>query len=207
MVALYMFAGPSTDVWRFRCRGFTASLFGTASGQCVGALVFGMAGVAPHPSKIDIVSETLRVQSLPQILVLNRAFGRCPPAVGFPAVNPLGDAVAQILAIGVQANLGLSAECFQRRNCRHQFHAVVGGRSLAAEQFLFNFAIAQNRPPAAWAGIAATGTVGKDIDRFVGGVGVGSSRLRSIVVHVVETPVTARMPSLLSSRLSSRLRP
>ena len=48
---------------------------------------------------------------------------------------------------------------------RHQFHAVVGGGVLAAGQFLFVRAAAQDRGPAARAGIAGTGAIGEDFNR------------------------------------------
>src|SRR5882757_1808780 len=54
---------------------------------------------------------------------------------------------------------------FQRLDHRHQFHAVVGGGFLAATQFLFMMAGAQDRGPAAGAGISRTGAIGKYVNQ------------------------------------------
>src|SRR5574340_1804112 len=57
-------------------------------GQRIGALVFGMAGMAAHPFPLDAVQLTQCVQLQPKILVLHRlAVGRAPVAL-FPAGHP-----------------------------------------------------------------------------------------------------------------------
>ena len=89
------------------------------------------------------------------------------PAALLPAVDPLGDALAQILAVGEQADPARPLQRLQRGDRRHQLHAVVGGQPLAAGQLAPLALPGQDRTPAAGAGIAAAGTVGVDQDRLV----------------------------------------
>jgi hypothetical protein len=51
-------------------------------------------------------------------------------------------------------------EHFERRDRRHQFHAVVGGVGFPTLQFLFLIAEGEDRAPAARPRIAGAGTVG-----------------------------------------------
>src|SRR3954453_11528757 len=53
---------------------------------------------------------------------------------------------------------------FQRRDRRHQFHAVVGGELLAALQLLLAVAEGEHRAPATRPRIPGTGAVGIDGD-------------------------------------------
>src|SRR5215469_6039728 len=55
-------------------------------------------------------------------------------------------------------------QVLQRRDRRHQLHPIVGGCGLESRQFLFDAVVAQQRAPAARAGIAAARTVGEDFD-------------------------------------------
>ena len=74
------------------------------------------------------------------------------------------DAVAQILAVGVQIDPARPLQRFERGDRRHQLHAVVGGVRLAAFELLLVIAEGQDRAPAARAGIARAGAVGVDDD-------------------------------------------
>src|SRR5262249_25106585 len=78
--------------------------------------------------------------------------------------QPAGDAVAQILAVGVEADPDRPLQGFETLDCRHQFHAVVGGQLLATGNLLLDGSVAQYCAPAAWARIAAARAVGKDFD-------------------------------------------
>src|SRR5690606_33704835 len=55
-------------------------------------------------------------------------------------------------------------ECIKGADRSHQFHAVVGGRRLAARQFLRLAVEAQDGAPASGAGIARAGAVGENLD-------------------------------------------
>src|SRR5581483_7668491 len=136
------------------------------AGERVGAFVLGMAGMAAHPVPGDPVRRSGAVEALPQIEILDRLLVRGAPAARLPAGQPAGDAVAHILAVGVERHPARPRQRLQPGDRRRQLHAVVGGRRLAAGQILLDPAIAQDRRPAARAGIAAAGAVGEDFDRF-----------------------------------------
>src|SRR5258708_13328433 len=90
-----------------------------------------------------------RVEPLPKIDVLDRLAVCGAPAVALPLVDPRENAVAQVLAVGVNVHETGALECFQRRDCGHQFHAVVSGVSLAALHLLLLIAKAEDAPPSA----------------------------------------------------------
>src|SRR4051794_8992238 len=79
-------------------------------------------------------------------------------------MDPAGDALADILAVGIEVDAARLLQRLQRRDRRHQLHAVVGGVRLKTLQFLFDLAEFQDRAPAAWAWIAGAGAVGMDGD-------------------------------------------
>src|SRR6266566_6135546 len=70
--------------------------------QLIGALVLVVAGVAPDPMPAHIMRLQGGIQPLPQINILDRLPVRRAPAVPLPAVDPAGDALTQILAVGVE---------------------------------------------------------------------------------------------------------
>ena len=72
------------------------------AGERVGALVLGMAGMALHPMPSTWWRRGGGVERLPQIGILDRLPVGGPPAVAAPAVDPAGDAVADIDAVGVE---------------------------------------------------------------------------------------------------------
>src|SRR5574343_1576709 len=71
--------------------------------QCIGPLVARGTGVALDPVPFDAVSRRghQTVQLLPEVHVLDRLFVSRAPALGLPAVDPLGDALAHVLAVQV----------------------------------------------------------------------------------------------------------
>ena len=68
-----------------------------------------------------------RVEPLPEVDVLDRLPVGGLPAVPLPALDPAGDAAAQILRVGVEIDRRRPLQRLQRRDRRHQLHAVVGG--------------------------------------------------------------------------------
>src|SRR6516225_4215173 len=101
--------------------------FGDASArQRIGPFVFGMTGMTAYPDPGYVVPSCGGVESLPQIDVLHRLLVGGEPASALPPVDPLGDAVAQILAIAVEPHPAGALQSFQSCNRRRHLHAVVG---------------------------------------------------------------------------------
>src|SRR5258708_20245971 len=103
-----------------------------------------------------------RVEPLPKIDVLDRLAVCGAPAVALPLVDPRENAVAQVLAVGVNVHETGALECFQRRDCGHQIHAVVRGVSLASLQRLLLIAKGEDGPPSARPRIAGASAIGMD---------------------------------------------
>src|SRR2546421_368382 len=71
-------------------------------------------GVALDPVPAHLMLVQRGIQPLPKIDVLDRLFIRGAPAVLFPTVDPAGDALPHILAVGVEIDLAGLVESFQR---------------------------------------------------------------------------------------------
>src|SRR3990167_257718 len=97
-------------------------------GGGVGTLVARVARVAFDPVPLDVVHAIVhqRIELLPQVGVLHRLFGGRLPALGLPAVDPLGDAFAHVLAVEVHRHLARPLEGGQALDHGGEFHAVVG---------------------------------------------------------------------------------
>ena len=80
-------------------------------------------------------------------------------------MDPAGDALTDILAVGLEIDRAGLFQRLQRRDRRHQLHAVVGGVGLAALHLFLDVAEFENGAPAAWAWIARAGAVGVDDNR------------------------------------------
>jgi len=94
-------------------RGGTASAgFGDAGPRDrVGPLVFRVTGVTAHPLPVDDVPGSRGVEPLPEIDILDRLLVGRAPVAPFPAVDPFGNAVAEILAVAVEPD---TARALQR---------------------------------------------------------------------------------------------
>src|SRR5260370_30402080 len=79
-------------------------------------------------------------------------------------MDPAGDALPHILAVGIEIDRAVLFQLFQRRDRRHQLHAVVGGLRFAALQSLFDVAELQDRAPAAAPAIARSGAISDNRD-------------------------------------------
>ncbi len=64
----------------------------------------------------------------------------------------------------MQDHFAWALESFQRADRAHQFHAVVGGMRFAAAQLALLAHGAQQCAPAADAGVALAGTIGKNFN-------------------------------------------
>jgi len=108
------------------------------------------------------------VQAPPQVFILDWLLVSGLPAPGLPAANPFSHALHDVFAVGVQIDAAGPFQRLQRHDGRHQFHAVVGGQSLAAPEFLLMAAAGlQDGAPAAGARVALAGAVGVDDDVIV----------------------------------------
>src|SRR5690606_8661721 len=106
------------------------------------------------------------VELLPELAVLHRLPVGGAPAIALPAVDPAGNAVHDVFAVGVELDLARLLQRRQRAGRGGQLHAVVGGHGLAAMQLLDGAVVAQDGAPAARTGIARAGAVGEDLDRL-----------------------------------------
>src|SRR6185312_6289612 len=86
------------------------------------------------------------------------------PAVLLPAGDPAADAVADVVAVGMEVDPAGFLQGVQRLDRRHQLHSIVGGMRLATRHFLHLAIEAQHRAPAAGSGIARAGAVREDLD-------------------------------------------
>lgn len=130
-----------------------------AAGQLVATLVFGVPGMAFDPIPAQDMGLNGQIQPLPEIDIFDRFFLRRLPAALFPVMNPQGNALANVLAVGADNHLAGAFQCFQGDNGRHKLHAVVGGKAVTGAENLLMLLITQNRPIAARTGIAEARTI------------------------------------------------
>ena len=91
-------------------RGFSKLTFanlgslpvGLGAGEGIDPVVLGVAAVTLDPMPVDSVPRRGRDQLLPQLGVLDRLLVRGAPAVALPIVDPAGDAIADVDAVGMQ---------------------------------------------------------------------------------------------------------
>src|SRR5205809_7710376 len=105
---------------------------GGGAGEGVDAVVLGVAAVALDPVPFDSVARDGFQQFLPQVGILDRLAVGGAPAIALPAVDPAGDAVADVDAVGGQADATRLLERVEGLDRRLQLHAVVGGQRFAA---------------------------------------------------------------------------
>src|SRR5690606_27601096 len=131
-------------------------------GELVGALVARIAGVSAHPAPGNAMSVTGRIQRLPQVLVLHRLPVRGAPAARLPGRQPLLDAGAHVLRVGVQRDLDGTLQRAQRLDGRGEFHAVVGGLGIGARDLAAALAGDQHGAPPSRPRVAPAGAVRVD---------------------------------------------
>jgi len=124
----------------------------------------------------DHVAMRGRVEPLPQVTVLDRVAAGRLPATAYPVLHPLGDALADVLRVGMEDDRARLGQGFQRHDRAHQLHAVVGGGWVAAGNLALAAIAAQQCAPATGPGIAEAGAIGVDVH---GLAGIG--RHRSII--------------------------
>ena len=152
--------------------------------------------MALDPVPAHLVRLQRGVEALPQFDVLDRLLVGGAPAVLLPAVDPAGDALPDILAVGVEIDRAGLLQRFQRRDRRHQLHAVVGGVRLAALQFLLDIAEFQDRAPAAGPGIARAGAVGVNDDRGQRAHATSPDGNDAVIAHAGDALVEAQLADI-----------
>src|SRR5438552_7524565 len=81
--------------------GASAQRFHAAVGERVSALVLRMPRVPPHPVPRDAVHAGEAIELPPQIHVFHRLLAGGAPAAALPVVQPLADALLDVLRVGV----------------------------------------------------------------------------------------------------------
>src|SRR5690606_34959403 len=117
-----------------------------------------------YPAPLDPVRLLDLEQPPPEVRVLHRLAIGGAPAVADPALDPSGDAVADIYAVGEKPDAAGPLQRRQPLDRRGQLHAVVGGERLAARKLLLARARADDDAPAAGPRIALAGAVGENLD-------------------------------------------
>ena len=93
--------------------------------------------MAFDPLPLNLVGAEGLVETLPEVDILHRFFIRGFPAAFFPVMDPAGNSLTHILAVGTEHHIAGLRQRFKRNNGRHQFHPVIGGEAIArAEGFL-----------------------------------------------------------------------
>ncbi len=135
-------------------------------GEFVAAFVVLVAGVAFDPVPVDFVVGGGGVEFAPEVGVFDGLLRAGAPAVAFPPGDPLADALADVLRIGVEVDLARLFEDAQGLDGGLQLHAVVRGGGNATLEFAHMLAVGQHDGPAAGAGVAVAAAVGMD-DNFL----------------------------------------
>jgi len=113
-----------------------------------------------NPTPIDLVGGPELVQCTPKILVLNWFLGLGPPAILLPAFDPKGDAVSEVLGVGIKLHGAGFLEGLESLDGRRQFHSVVGGLRCYTAQGTGELSVSQYGGPSARAGIPMAAAVG-----------------------------------------------
>ena len=142
----------------------TTLLVGLGASQCVNAIVFRVPAVTFHPMPFDSVRCGGLDEVLPKIGILHRLLVRRLPTVALPIVDPLGDSVANVVAVRVEGDAAGPLQRLEGLDRCKELHLVIGGKRLTAHQFPFLVTHAQQGRPAAGTGITAASAVGKNLD-------------------------------------------
>src|SRR5882672_4620257 len=96
--------------------------------ELVGPFVFWMPGVTPNPMPLYLMLRRQLVQAPPEIFIFYRLLVSRLPLAAFPGVDPGGDALLDILRIGVELDVARALQRLERADHRGELHAVVGRR-------------------------------------------------------------------------------
>src|SRR3954469_14736116 len=103
----------------------TALVVGFGAGERIDAVVFRMPAMAFDPVPFDSVWSGGLDQLLPQLRILDGFLIGRAPAVLPPLVDPAGDSVANIGAVGMELDSARPLERFEPANRGDQLHSVV----------------------------------------------------------------------------------
>src|SRR5262249_4365853 len=116
--------------------------------------------MAGQPMPVHLVLLERRVEPLPQIDIADRLPVGGAPAVAFPAVDPFGDAAAQVLAVRIELDRARALERFERRDRGGELPAVVGRVRLSPLELALVSVPGEHRAPAAGPRVPRAGAVG-----------------------------------------------
>ena len=125
-------------------------------------LIAWVAVVPFDPAPVNFVARGAHqfIEPLPEIDIFNRRLGRCFPAPGFPARDPLRDALEHILTVHMKRDVAGALERRQRFNHSQHLHAVVGGVEFATKKLFLGVWRLKQCAPATRARVALAGAVG-----------------------------------------------
>jgi hypothetical protein len=141
-----------------------ALVVGLGASERIDAVVLGMAAVPLDPVPFDPVRGRRGEQFLPQLGVLDRLPVGGVPAVLPPLVDPAGDSVANVIAVGMELDPARALQRLQAADRGDQLHPVIGGQRLAAGNLALLVANAKKRRPAPRARIAPARAIGENFD-------------------------------------------
>src|SRR3546814_16709638 len=106
-----------------------------------------MAGMALDPMPVDAMPLGGVEQPLPQLGILDRLPGGRPPSIPAPAMYPLGDAVADIDAVGGADDVAGPLQLFLAPDRTKELHAIFGRLCLPARPLLLMVSLSSSCPP------------------------------------------------------------
>ena len=90
-----------------------------------------------HPMPFYRMARGKINQFMPQFGIANRFLAGINPPALFPAVDPFGDPVDQIFAVGIQRHFAWFDQGGQTLNRGGHLHAIIGRIRLPARKFFF----------------------------------------------------------------------
>ncbi len=139
-------------------------------GEFVAAFVIGVTGVTLDPVPVNFVVRGGGVEFAPEIGVFDRLLRTGAPAVAFPTSDPLADALANVLRVGVKVDLAGFFEDMQCFDGSLQLHTVIRRGGDAAVELAHVLAVSQHHGPTTRARIAMAAAIGMDDDFLHAGV-------------------------------------
>ena len=152
---------------------FSRHLLVGGDGQFVTAVVFWMTAMPGDSRVFDPMFGCQFIQLPPQVFVLNRyqfVFFFALPVLLLPFGHPFRQAFANINAVREQFDVARSLEQRQPFDDRPQFHSIISRIALVARMFRFlaRRQVAQNQTPTPRSRVAATSSIGKQMDVDLG---------------------------------------
>ena len=138
----------------------SADAVATLVGKLVGLLVAGFSGMSLHPTPLDVELSAETVELLPEFAVLDGGFRGGHPVLLLPTVDPLGDAVFDVTAVGVNDDGAGTTDELQGFDDGREFHLIVGDVRRTAENFLRMSAPDEIGAPTSDSGVAFGSAVG-----------------------------------------------